>query len=409
LLPLHFPESKRYICRWANSDVIIDIYAIPKSEEVLQKLPDKNSPLQKVIEGILKTEKTPILIIDKGVIKQCYREFCSEFNDAKVYFALKANPHPDIVRLLKDIGCDFEISSHGELDLLLKLGVPVKRIISSNPVKDPSFIKAAYQSGIEDFAFDSITEVEKLSGLAPGSRVHVRLSVPNDGSEWPLSKKFGVEVEEAAGLLVQAKEKGLNPYGITFHVGSQNTRAAAWVTAIEKSKAVCKLVAEKGIELKILNIGGGFPIEYTKPVPSVADIAKEVGASLPTAFPQGIGLALAPGRALVGEAGTLVATVTAKADRAAEKWLYLDVGVFNGLMETVGGIVYPMATTKGNITSKWVLAGPSCDSFDVISTEAELPELEVGDRIFIMSAGAYTTAYASEFDGFPIPRTYFIE
>ena len=372
-------------------------------------MPDRNSPLQKEIEKILKTEQTPILVIDKRIIKQRYQEFCSEFSNAKVYFALKCNPHPGIVGLLNDIGCDFEISSQGELDLLLKLGVPVKRIISGNPVKNSTFIRAAHQSGIEDFAFDSIAEAEKLADLAPGSRVYVRLSVPNNGSEWPLSKKFGVEVEEAAELLVQAKKKGLNPCGITFHVGSQSTKASAWTTAIERSKAVWELVAEKGIELKLLNIGGGFPIEYTKPVPSIAEVAREINVSLSTAFPQGIGVALAPGRALVGEAGTLVTTVTAKADRATEKWLYLDVGVFNGLMETIGGIKYPMATAKGNVTRKWVLAGPSCDSFDVISTEAELPDLEIGDRIYIMSAGAYTTAYASEFDGFPIPRTHFIE
>jgi ornithine decarboxylase len=185
--------------------------------------------------------------------------------------------------------------------------------------------------------------------------------------------------------------------------------APAWATAIERSKAVCELVAEKGIEPKLLNIGGGFPIEYTKPVPSITEVAREIKASLSAAFPQGIGLALAPGRALIGEAGTLVTTVTAKADRAAEKWLYLDVGVFNGLMETVGGIKYPMETKRGKATGKWVLAGPSCDSFDVISTEAELPVLEIGDRVYIMSAGAYTTAYASEFDGFPIPKTHYIE
>ena len=372
-------------------------------------MPDRDSPLQKAIKDILKTEKTPVLIIDKRIIRQKYQEFCSEFSDAKVYFALKANPHPGIVELLHEIGCDFEISSNGELDLLLRLGIPVQRIISSNPVKDPSFIRAAYQSGIEDFAFDSPTEVEKLSTLASGSKVYVRLSVPNEGSEWPLSKKFGVEVEEAAELLVQAKKQGLEPYGITFHVGSQNTKAPAWAKAIEKSKAVWELVAERGIELKQLNIGGGFPIKYTKPVPSIAETAQTIRASLANAFPKNMALALAPGRALVGEAGTLITTVIAKAFRATEKWLYLDVGVFNGLMETVGGIEYPMVTTKGNVSSKWVLAGPSCDSFDVISTEAELPELEIGDSIYIMSAGAYTTAYASEFDGFPIPKTHFIE
>jgi len=365
--------------------------------------------LQKAIEDILKTEETPILVIDKRVIKQKYQQFQSEFSDAIVYFALKANPHPGVVALLYEIGCDFEISSHGELDHLLSLGIPVQRIISSNPVKNPAFIQAAHQNGIEVFTFDSYTEADKLASLAPGSKVYIRLSVPNEGSEWPLSKKFGVEVEEAAELLIQARNKGLEPYGITFHVGSQNTNAIAWEAAIKRSKAVWEIVARENIKLQMLNIGGGFPIQYTKPVPSITEVAGEIKTYLFRSFPQGVNLALAPGRALVGEAGTLVTSVIAKANRGKEKWLYTDVGVFNGLMETVGGIKYPMLTSKETAKSNWVLAGPSCDSFDVISTEVELPELEVGDKIYIKAAGAYTTAYACEFDGFNIPRIHYIE
>ena len=372
-------------------------------------MPDGNWPWQKAIEKVLDKEETPALIINKTVIKQKYQEFSSQFVRGKIYYALKANPHPGIVELLQERGCDFEISSQGELELLLRLGVPVEKIISSNPVKDQAFIKSAYSSGINLFAFDSSAEIEKLARFAPGSQVYVRLAVSNEGSEWPLSKKFGAEVEEAAELLVQAKRIGLKPYGIAFHVGSQCTNATTWAKAIEKSKVVWELAAERGIGLKMLNIGGGFPIKYLKPVPSIAEIARVIKDTLAEAFPDGVELILAPGRALVGEAGTLIATVMAKAVRASERWLYLDVGVFNGLMETVGGIKYPMMTKKGSKTSQWVLAGPSCDSFDVISNEAELPELDIGDRVYIMSAGAYTTAYASQFDGFPIPKTHFIE
>lgn len=362
----------------------------------------------KVVGKIPEVEGTPALIVDRGAIKEKYKEFCHQFAGAKIYYALKANPQPGIVELLEELGCGFEISSQGELELLLRLGVSPRKIISSNPVKDQVFISSAYSSGINLFAFDSEAEMEKLSRFAPGSKVYVRLSVSNEGSEWPLSKKFGVETEEAAELLVQAKKKGLQPYGIAFHVGSQCTKATTWAKAIEKSKAVWELAGSKGIELHLLNIGGGFPIKYIKPVPSIAEIAQVIKDSLAKAFSKGVELVLAPGRALVGEAGTLVATVIAKAVRNEEKWLYLDVGVFNGLMETVGGIKYPMVTKKGSKTSKWVLAGPSCDSFDVISTEAELPELEVGDKVYIKSSGAYTTAYASQFDGFLIPKVHFV-
>ncbi len=352
---------------------------------------------------------TPALVIDKRLIRQKYGEFCKEFNQAKIYFALKANPHPGVVELLQQIGCDFEISSHGELNLLLGLGIPAERIITSNPVKDPNFITAAYKSGISVFAFDSYTEVKKLSSLAPGSDVYIRLSVPNEGSEWPLSRKFGVNSAEAADLLVQARDEGLNPKGISFHVGSQCTQPDTWIKAIEKSKVVYDLVADKGIRLSTLNIGGGVPARYMRPVPSVAQIAKAVAEAVSRFFNEGIEMFVVPGRGLVGEAGVLVASVVAKAVRDGERWLYLDVGVFNGLFETVGGINYIMLSDKDMDPCKWVLAGPSCDDFDVISKEAELPELEVGDRVYVMSAGAYTSAYASEFDGFPIPETHFLE
>ncbi len=368
-----------------------------------------NSPLQKTIEQIADAEGTPALVIDKRAIQQKYREFCKEFGGAKVYYALKANPYPGIVEILHQLGCKFEISSQGELELLLRLGIPSGKIISSNPVKEPAFIRSAYASGINLFAFDSYVEVEKLSRFAPGSKVYVRLSVSNEGSEWPLSRKFGVEIEDATELLAQAERRGLIPYGIAFHVGSQCTNAASWAKAIEKSKVVWELAKSKGIELHLLNIGGGFPIKYTKPVPSLTEIAQVIRDSIAKTFPEDIELVTAPGRALVGEAGTLVATVIAKAARNEQKWLYLDVGVFNGLMETIGGIKYPFFLTKGKKLSKWVLAGPSCDSFDVISNEVELPELEVGDRVYIMSTGAYTTAYASQFDGFPIPKIHLIE
>jgi ornithine decarboxylase len=276
-------------------------------------------------------------------------------------------------------------------------------------VKDPSLIKLAHENGIDLTAFDSYSEIEKLAALAPGTKVGVRLSVPNDGSEWPLTKKFGVDSDQAVELLVQARKSGLKPVGLFFHVGSQCTLAGTWAKAIEKSWSVWQRAAERGIELHMLNVGGGFPATYLKPVPTVAEIARVIQESVAALFPKDVEISLAPGRGLVGEAGILAATVMAKAARDAEQWLYLDVGVFNGLMEAVGGIKYRIVPSRIGPTRKWVLSGPTCDSFDVISSEVELPDLDVGDRVYITSAGAYTTAYASEFDGFPIPAIHFLE
>ncbi|MBM4443800.1 MAG: type III PLP-dependent enzyme [Chloroflexi bacterium] len=347
--------------------------------------------------------------MNRRLIRDKYREFRSQFPEATIYYALKANPHPGIVRLLQELDCHFEISSLGELELLSEMGVRSRRIISGNPVKERAFVERAHASGIDLFAFDSYPEIDKLEECAPGSRVTVRLAVPNDGSEWPLSKKFGVEPREAADLLLRAGERGLKPVGVTFHVGSQCTRPATWAVAIEKSKLVWRMAAERGLSLSLLNVGGGFPIEYLRPVPSTAEIAAVVRRSVAEAFPEGVELAIAPGRALVGEAGVLAATVIARAERDSRPWFYLDVGVFNGLMESVGGIRYRMLTDRGGPAVRCVLAGPSCDSFDVIAMEAELPDLQVGDGVRIMSAGAYTTAYASQFDGFQIPAVHYTE
>lgn len=366
-----------------------------------------------IIEQIASAKETPFLIMNTNIIKERYEQFrkeLKELSDAKVFYAVKANPHPGIVKLLYELGAGFEIASKDELDLVSSLDVPPSKIVSSNPVKIPSFIESAYDRNVNSFVFDSYTEIEKLSQLAPRSNVYVRLSVSNTGSEWPLDKKFGVDVEDAIVLLLEAGRKNLKPYGIAFHVGSQCSSPATWVNAIEKSRIVWESVKNKGIELRSINIGGGFPCRHTKPVPSITEIIQTIKGSLKANFSheQDIEIIAEPGRALVGEAGILVTTVIGKATRARQDWLYLDVGVFNGLMEATGGIKYRFITSNSGAVKRWVLAGPSCDSMDIITKSVELPELEIGDKIYVIPAGAYTTAYASEFDGFHIPRSYLV-
>ena len=369
---------------------------------------NRNRIPHELIERIAREKETPILVIDTKLIREKYGQFHQAFHWAGTYYAVKANPHPGIVKLLHELGAGFEIASEGELELLLRLGVTPSKIISSNPVKVPNFIKSAYASGVTFFAFDSHHEIEKLSQLAPQSKVYVRLSVSNEDSEWPLDRKFGVDTEDAAELLVEAEKENLIPHGITFHVGSQCTNPDAWVKAIEKSQIVWESVKRKGIELQSINVGGGFPCEYTKPIPSINDISRTIREPLTANFPRGTEIITEPGRALVGEAGTIVSTLIAKAMRNGHQWLYLDVGVFNGLMEAVGGIEYRVTSPKKGALGRYALAGPSCDGMDVISESIELPELDIGDKVYLMSAGAYTTSYASHFDGFRIPDSYLL-
>jgi len=367
-----------------------------------------NGGIPKSVARLAQVRKTPFLAIDKKMILRKLDQLQRAMPNARIFYALKTNPHWRIARMLHDSGYGFEVCSEEELDLLLRCGVSPQRIISSNPLKSPQFIKAAHAAGVNYFAFDSPDEVEKLSQFAPGSSVYVRLSVSNEGSQWPLGGKFGVETEQAVELIILAGKGPLVPCGITFHVGSQCIDETSWVSAIKKSRLVWNAVERKGISLRMLNIGGGFPIEYTESIPPIDRIASVIEETLREEFPTGVEIFVEPGRAVVGEAGILATTVIAKARRNGQDWIYLDVGVFNGLMESIGGFRYSMVADRDGPLRKWVVAGPSCDSFDVISNEVDFPELQIGDKVYISSAGAYTTAYASRFNGFPIPETYFV-
>lgn len=367
------------------------------------------STLFKVLKYLDKENiETPFLLMDREKVKEKVSIIGQNIKNSRVFYAVKANPDDEIIKLADELNMGFEIASEGELKMLSSIGVKPERIISSNPVKSLKFLKMAASYGVNYFSYDSVDEVDKLVRFVPGCNVYVRLSVPNEGSEWPLSKKFGIELDDAATLLSYAKNKGLNPVGITFHVGSQCTNIYNWNTALDKANALWKIAERNGIRLSLLNIGGGYPIKYTKNVVNVETIEKNVNNLIYEKFPMDTEIFIEPGRAVVGDAGIFVTSVIGKARRADENWLYIDVGVFNGLMESVGGIKYSYLVEGSRQTKykkKWTIAGPSCDSFDVIDKDVALPEPDVGNMILIFSSGAYTISYASEFNGFSIPKT----
>jgi len=376
--------------------------------EIIPGLVNK-STWNKVINYIaMSDEQPPYLLMDRDMIRDKVAQIGRKIRNAKVFYAVKANPDIEVCRVLADLGLGFEIASEGELRLLAQIGVGAERIITSNPVKTFRFLEEAAEYGVSYFAYDSIAEVDKMARYAPGGNVYVRLTVPNEGSEWPLSKKFGVEIEEAASLLVYARDKGLNPVGITFHVGSQCNNPYNWQHAVDKARDLWEMAESEGIKLKMLDLGGGYPIRYTKNVVDIATIETKIDKVLKQKFSEEVQIFIEPGRAVVGDAGIFVGTVIGKASRGGENWLYIDVGVFNGLMESIGGIKYNYIVGSRGEEKTWTVSGPSCDSFDVIDKEAEIAEPEVGNRILIPSAGAYTISYASEFNGFSIPKTILI-
>lgn len=353
-------------------------------------------------------EETPYLLMDKAKVKQKVRSIGNKIRNSKIFYAVKANPDIEILKLVSNLGIGFEIASEGELNILASIGVGPERMITSNPIKSFRFLRMAADYGVTYYAFDSKDEVLKLRDYAPGCSVYVRLSVPNEGSEWPLSKKFAVELDEAEELLLYAKKKGLKPVGLTFHVGSQCTNLYNWNSALDKAKILWDRAEKSGIKLSVLNIGGGYPIKYTRNVVDISTIAKNINSLIYSKFPKKTQVFIEPGRAVVGDSGIFVSRVTGKAKRGGDDWLYIDVGVFNGLFESVGGIKYRYIAEDPKQPKKWTLAGPSCDSFDVIEEGVVLPETDIGNLILVLSSGAYTISYASEFNGFSIPKTILI-
>ena len=355
-----------------------------------------------------KRTKTPFLALSKPLISRRVTEFRDGHPDVAIFYAFKANSDTQLIPFLDGQGVGFEVSGEQELTALLRRGVPIGRIISSNTIKTPPFIRRAYRAGMRTFAVDSIAEVDKVSCYAPGSSLLVRLTVDNSGSEWPLDKKFGADPETAIQLFRHGAELGLRPQGITFHVGSQCTETDSWSAALSDVRDLWDSLGNLDMHLGTLNLGGGFPIKYTEDVPSVSEIMDAILAQTSALFPDDVAIQVEPGRALVGDAGALVSQVIGKAQRGDQNWLYLDVGVFNGLMESLGGIRYEFHTSGSGTPKPWIVAGPSCDSMDVVARDVWIPEPAVGDYVFIPSAGAYTTSYVSRFNGCRVPDTYLV-
>lgn len=354
---------------------------------------------------------TPNLVIDFAIIEQTYHRFLNAFPAGKVFYAVKANANPHIMRLVAENGGAMEIASVAELDLALDAGADGSRIICSNPIKNPFFLEQMHDYGVYAMVVDSTYEVEKVARYAPGSRVYVRLAVDNKGSVLPLAGKFGVDGDEALALFDYARELGLQPIGLSFHVGSQCLSVQNWANAIAACGHIWREAEARGHRFHFLDIGGGFPAgHYHNPaIPTIEAVGEVVMAAVRQHIPPraDLMLVLEPGRGLVGEAGRLLTSVVGKAKRGADTWLYLDAGVFNGLMETYEGfppVVHLLSDDAADRPlMRYTLAGPSCDSCDVIARQVELPEVHIGDRLVFYDAGAYTNEYAVPFNGFPIP------
>jgi ornithine decarboxylase len=360
---------------------------------------------------------TPFLVADLAMLAERFRQFGAALPGVRPFYAVKCNSAPQVLATAAGEGAGFEIASLGELQMLAGIGVDPSDVLYSNTVKPAAHVSGAADAGVWRFAVDSEGELDKIARHAPGAAVYVRIRVDDSGSVFPLSRKFGAEAHHARALLQQAEHLGLQPYGLTFHVGSQCVATSAWRQAIASVARLMRQLYADGIEVEMLDIGGGFPARYDDPVPSIGQIGTVVNRALDELLPYRPKLLAAePGRHLVAETAVMVATVLGREERAGEEWLYVDVGAYNGLMETqqtLGQWRFPLWSSRpdhGAVPQvPFTVTGPTCDSADTMFYGAALPvTLTEGDRLFVASAGAYTLSYASHFNGFPPPQTHFI-
>jgi len=352
----------------------------------------------------------PTLVVDREAVARQYRALKSGLGRADIHYAVKANPAREVLEVLLSEGSHFDAASRGEIELCLSLGAHPETISFGNTVKRAADIAFAHQAGITLFAADAEEELEKIAEHAPGAQVYIRLLVGATGADWPLSRKFGCAPEMAEVLMAHAVDLGLTPVGLSFHVGSQTRDAGMWRDTLDQVSAVWAKARANGFPLSLINIGGGFPAFYGDAIEPVSLYAAKGMEMVEARFIGAERVMAEPGRGMVAEAGMIAAEVmlvSKKSDDDLHRWVYLDIGKFSGLAETMDeAIRYQFITDRDHEeTVSSILAGPSCDSADVLYEKrpVQLPVgLRSGDRIIIRCCGAYTSSYSSvNFNGFP--------
>ncbi len=361
------------------------------------------------IRKAINNYEEPFLIIDSNSIQRQIQSFQTHLPQVHPHFAVKANPHPEVISAIAKEDVSFEIASKSELDLLIKTGISPGKIYFSNPVKPRSHIQYAAKHGVTWFAVDNENEVHKVLDCLPKANLYIRLHTSNKGSAWPLSGKFGAGHSCVQKIMNAAQKRHGNIAGLTFHVGSQCTHVNNWIKAINLCRNVFSLLIERGFSPSLLDIGGGFPAELSQATPKIAQIGRIIDQKI-VRMEKELGTRLRviaePGRFFVAESGTLVCQVIAVNHRSTKQhWLHLDAGYYSGLLELKDGLVFPILSNKNGAKIPWQLAGPTCDSIDVFGKDILLPDnLAEGDILLFKSTGAYVTACATEFNGFPAPK-----
>jgi len=370
------------------------------------------------IEDLVRAHGTPLYIVSRNQIVANYQRLDEGLPAAKIFYAMKANPHAGILETLKSCGAGFDVASKGEIQAAVNAGAsPRHDLIFADTVKDPRHIDYAHNIGLDDFTFDNPSEITQIARHAPGTNVHLRLAVSNHGSVAHLSDKFGAQPDAAVALLRAAKDSGLVPRGISFHVGSQCLSNQRWVEALETTRQVFDAAKAAGMELEMVDIGGGFPVRYENETIDIAGTCSVITSHFHRLFGQDGQLVAEPGRGIVGDAVILVTKVISESRRQGQNWLYFDDGTYGSFMEVLlYQAQYPLRSNTTGPPTPYVLAGPTCDSIDVFSRDAKghikpttLPEMHLDDLLIAGSMGAYTFSEATRFNGFEPPAFVYID
>ncbi|MBI2091960.1 MAG: type III PLP-dependent enzyme [Deltaproteobacteria bacterium] len=366
--------------------------------------------LERNISNLVKRHGTPLVLISKKLLTEQVEKFKRLLPRVTPYYAIKANSHEDIVKTFVKLGTGFDVASKYEMELALKCGAKPKNIVFANPIKPPETMRFAMEHGVDLTVFDSEYELYKIAENAPGARVLVRIKVPNIGSVVELSLKFGADPVDAIPLLIKAHKLGLKPTGLAFHVGSQCTHVENYIEAFEMGSIIMHDAKLKQIPLSIVDIGGGMPIQhFDDDEDYFAKFAPAINKEIDRLYDNSVQLMAEPGRSFAGPACTLVTRVMGKSIRENKPWYYLD----DGLYGTLSGILYDFCKYQYNVFKRGLthistLAGPTCDSHDIIARSVELPELDINDIVYVQNIGAYSTASTTNFNGILPAKTVFL-
>ena len=363
------------------------------------------SGVENLIRAMLKKHRTPFMLIRRSVLERQLQRFRKCLPEVTPYYAIKANPHPKIIKTFIKLGAGFDVASAWEMRQVLSLGGSRGKIIFANTVKSSEDIISARRRKVRMMTFDSEPELYKIAEHYPGAHVLLRIKVVNEGSVVNLSLKFGADPEIAHLMLRKARALGLVPTGISFHVGSQSTNVENYLQALEISANIFNEAKEHDVPLKIIDIGGGFPIQHFDNEIGVnfERMAVQIRKQIRLLFDKKLQFMAEPGRFLVGPAGILVTQVIGRTFRNNKNYYYLNDGIYGDFSGMVfDHCKYEFKTLRRGQTFLSALAGPTCDSFDTLSLDVEIPELYVGDVVYVKNIGAYSSASAvANFNGFP--------